>query len=148
MLCAYARKIFHDARAQGTRWKEPDRACREACHKEIHDCRRRTQIEAQILRHIANDGTYAPIIRIDEAQTARMRHFTEDGTQERTLTRAVCPDDGGQLPAVNVQADMRKDFERPKGDAEVLDFSAAEMCTALRCTSVMKNMPEHNDPLF
>ena len=88
------------------------------------------------------------IIRIDEAKSARMPHLAENGAQERALARTVGADNCGEFPAVKMEIDMRKDLERPKGDAEVLDFGTAEMRAALRCSSVMKDMPEHGDPFF
>ena len=129
--------------------EEPDGARSQACHKEIDDRRRCTQIKAQVLRHITDDGmSRTAVIRIDKAQAARMRNLAEDRAQERTLARTVGANDRCQLPTVKMQMNMRKDLERPKRDTEVLDLGTAEMRTAFRRPFVMKDMPEHGDPFF
>ena len=89
-----------------------------------------------------------PVIRINKTQASRMRRLTENCAQERTLPSSVRSNDSRQFPAVKMQIDMRKDLERPERDTEVLDFGTAKARAPLCCSRVMKDMPEHDDPLL
>ena len=145
-----ASEALQDARPQGLRGKEPDGAAREARHEDVHDARRRTDVEAQVLRHIADDGLpRAPSRRVLIGKLPLVRHFAEDGAKERRFSRAVRPDERRELSAVDVKIHARKDFHAPKGYGEIFDLRAAEMAAVVRGTrAVMQDILEQGDAPF
>ena len=145
-----AREALQDARPQRLRGKEPDGAAREARHEDVHDARRRTDVEAQVLRHIADDGLpRAPSRRVRIGEPPLVRHFAEDGTKERRFSRAVRPDERRELAAVDVEVHAREDFHAPEGYGEVFDLRAAEMTAVVRGTrTVMQDILEQGDAPF
>ena len=145
-----AREALQDARPQRLRGKEPDGAAREARHEDVHDARRRAHIEAQILRHIADDGLPRALSRrIRVSEPTLVRHFAQDGAKERRFSRAVRPDERRELSAVDVEVHAREDFHAPEGYGEVFDLRAAEMAAVVRRTrTVMQDILEQGDAPF
>ena len=132
MLRVDAREAALDARAQLARGQQPDRAAREARHEDILDARRRAHVEAQILRHIADDGMARVLaLRIDIVERSRVRHLAEDGAQQRALARAVRTDERRELPAVDMEMHMLEDRQAPDANREIIDFRAAEFRAVL-----------------
>ena len=123
-----AREAREDARAQLPGGAEPDGAAAEAGHEEVFDGDGRADVEAQVLRHVA-DGRVAGVaaLGVDVVEVARVRDFAEDGAHEGAFAGAVGADEGRELAAVHVEVDVLEDGEAAGADAEVFDFRAAEL---------------------
>lgn len=119
-------QALFDPRTQALIRAKPDRALRQARHKDIHDARRRTDIKPQVLRYITDDRMARMLaFGIDIVKFSLMRHLAKNRLQKRTLACTVRPDYRGQLAAMNMDIDVFKNRQMANFYGKILDSGAA-----------------------
>ena len=74
--------------------------------------------------HIADEGPGPPPARLLEVDGPRVGELAQNGAEEGGLARSVGADEGGDLPAVEVEADMLQNGLLPQRDGQVRHLQA------------------------
>ena len=109
---------------------QKDRPVGHGGGEKVQHTHRIAPVEGGGLGHIADNGTALFTVGALEVNGPGVGELAQDGLEEGGLARPVGPDEGHDLPAVEVEGHIPQKFGVPQGDSHVLHLQAAQTGTA------------------